>query len=106
MIGKDDGSYRFYLRYYRVEPQGQTPFDIHDYEHIIIVVKGRGAILTLTKGSPSMKRINEGDVVFIGSREPHQIVNIGDEPLEFLCFRGAEILYSEEVNNLINKMFR
>lgn len=101
LIDSSVGSKRFYLRYYRLEPGGQTPFDIHDYEHIVVITRGRGSLLTINNGSPSIKSIREGDVVFIASREPHQFINTGSSELEFLCFRGAEILYREDVKRII-----
>jgi len=36
LVDASVGSKRFYLRYYRVEPRGQTPLDVHDYEHIVV----------------------------------------------------------------------
>jgi len=101
LVDDSSGSKRFYLRYYRLEPGGQTPFDIHDYEHIVVITKGRGSLLTMNNGVPSMKGIKEGDVIFIASREPHQFINTGGSELEFLCFRGAEILYREDVKRII-----
>ena len=101
LVDSSKGSKRFYLRYYRLSPGGQTPFDIHDYEHIVVVTKGEGKILTLTSGTPTTKNIKKGDVIFIQSREPHQFINTGETELEFLCFRGAEILYREDINKII-----
>lgn len=101
LVDSSTGSKRFYLRYYRLEPGGQTPFDVHDYEHIVVITRGRGSLLTISSGSPSMKGIKEGDVIFIASREPHQFINTGSSELEFLCFRGAEILYREDIRMII-----
>ncbi len=101
LIDSSAGSKRFYLRYYRLDPGGQTPFDIHDYEHIVVITRGRGSLLTINNGSPSIKSIKEGDVIFIASREPHQFINTGSSELEFLCFRGAEILYRDDVKRII-----
>ncbi len=50
LVDDSSGSKRFYLRYYRLEPGGQTPFDIHDYEHIVVITKGRGSLLTMNIG--------------------------------------------------------
>jgi len=101
LVDASVGSKRFYLRYYRLEPGGQTPLDVHDYEHIVVITRGRGSVLTIVNGAPSMKSVKEGDVVFISSREPHQFINTGTSELEFLCFRGADILYREDVRRII-----
>ncbi len=95
------GSFRFFLRYYKIEAGGMTPYDIHNYEHIIIVTKGEGSILTIENGSPVLKKISKNDVIFIKANEPHQIINTGNEDLEFHCFRGNEILYEKELEEKI-----
>ncbi len=51
IVSDRDGSKMCRLRYYVIQPGGQTPYDIHDYEHIVIVVGGRG---TLCLGSTEM----------------------------------------------------
>ncbi|MEM3032203.1 MAG: cupin domain-containing protein [Nitrososphaerota archaeon] len=76
----------FRLRYYVVQPGGQTPFDIHDYEHVVIVVKGRGSIVSREDGAPRIYHVGEGDIIHIMSMDPHQFVNTGDSPFEFYCF--------------------
>lgn len=101
LVGPGEGSLRFYLRYYRLEPGGRTPLDVHDYEHIVVITKGRGSLVSVENGSPSIKSIKQGDVIFIGSREPHQFVNTGEADMEFLCFRGSEALYTEEARRLV-----
>ncbi len=103
LVDASKGSKRFYLRYYRLSPGGQTPFDIHDYEHIVVITKGEGRILTLKSGTPTMKTIKKGDVIFIESREPHQFINTSNSELEFLCFRGAEILYRDDIRKIIER---
>lgn len=101
LVDPSVGSLRFHLRYYRIEPGGRTPLDVHDYEHIVVITKGRGSLVTVENGSPSIKSVKQGDVIFIGSREPHQFVNTGEAEMEFLCFRGAEALYTEEARRLV-----
>jgi quercetin dioxygenase-like cupin family protein len=104
LVDASIGSKRFYLRYYRVEPGGQTPLDIHDYEHIVVITKGRGSVLTMVNGAPTIKSVRQGDVIFIASREPHQFINTGSSELEFLCFRGADVLYRDEVRKIIEEV--
>ncbi|MEM1945582.1 MAG: cupin domain-containing protein [Candidatus Caldarchaeum sp.] len=86
LVSDKDGSKLFRLRYYCIEPQGQTPFDIHDYEHVVIVVRGRGTVLSKDGETPRLYQVKQGDVIYIRSREPHQFINTGGEKLEFYCF--------------------
>jgi len=106
IVDDSHGSYRFYLRYYKVKPNGMTPYDIHNYEHIIIIIKGKGKILTIENNIPVIKDIKENDIIFIKANEPHQIINSYNEDLEFYCFRGTEILYKKEVSDLLNEYFK
>jgi Cupin domain. len=101
LVDSKNGSYRFYLRYYSLEPGGMTPYDIHNYEHILIITKGKGSILTFENNIPKMVDIKENDIVFIKANEPHQIINTSNDILEFFCFRGTEVLYSDEVEKII-----
>jgi len=105
VIDSKDESHRFYLRYYEIQPGGMTPYDIHNYEHIIIVTKGKGSLLTIIDNVPKMEKIREKDVIFIKANEPHQIINTSNETLEFLCFRGVDILYEKEINEIIKRYF-
>jgi mannose-6-phosphate isomerase-like protein (cupin superfamily) len=105
LVDSRNDSYRFYLRYYSIEPGGMTPYDVHNYEHILIITKGRGSILTVENNIPKMIDIKENDIVFIKAKEPHQIINTSNDILEFYCFRGTEILYSDEIENVIKKFF-
>jgi len=106
LIDERFGSLRFFLRYYRIEPSGMTPYDVHNYEHILIVTRGKGSILTIEEGRPVIKEIKENDVIFIKANEPHQIINTSNTTLEFFCFRGNEALYSEEIENKVLQLIR
>ncbi len=99
-------SFRFFLRYYKIEVGGMTPYDIHNYEHIIIVTKGEGSILTIENGAPILKKISKDDVIFIKANEPHQIINTGNGDLEYYCFRGNEILYGKDFEEKILQSIR
>ncbi|GBC68594.1 hypothetical protein HRbin01_00277 [archaeon HR01] len=91
----------FRLRYYSLEPGGQTPFDIHDYEHVVVVVKGRGSIISREDEAPRIYHVAEGDVIHIGPRDPHQFVNTGNTPFEFLCFSTSSELYVGKVQEAL-----
>jgi len=90
LIHKSAGAEKFFLRYYVVDKGGHTPLDTHAGEHEVFIVKGKARV----RGSDRVYEVGPKDAIFIGSNEVHQFVNIGDEPLEFLCVRGADELYT------------
>lgn len=96
LVSEAQGSKFFRLRFYSLQPGGQTPYDVHVYEHLVIVTSGEGSVLTRLKGVPMVRSIREGDVVYIGPGEPHQFINTGTRPLEFYCFGTSPSLYREE----------
>jgi quercetin dioxygenase-like cupin family protein len=90
LIHKAAGARKFFLRYYSVHIGGHTPLDKHLGEHEVFIMKGKGRLI----GSEREYEVSPGDAVFIGSQEVHQFINIGSEPLEFLCVRGSDDLYT------------
>jgi len=90
LIHKAVGAEKFFLRYYSVGKGGHTPLDRHPGEHEVFIMKGRGRVI----GRNEEWDIVPGDAIFIKSNEVHQFINTGSEPLEFLCVRGADELYS------------
>jgi len=89
LISKPAGAHNFFLTYYSVEKGGHTPLDNHVNEHEVFIMRGKGRIV----GAHEQHQLVPGDAIFIRSNEVHQLVNIGDEPLEFLCVKGADELY-------------
>lgn len=93
LVAEENGSRFFRLRFYTLQEGGQTPFDVHPYEHVVIITRGQGSVLTRSSGVPQAKRIGEGDIIYIGPNEPHQFINTGPGPLEFYCFGTSAELY-------------
>ena len=81
MVGREDGAPNFAMRHFKVDPGGHTPRHSHDYEHQVVILKGRGEAFDQGEHRP----ISEGDVLFVGADDEHQFLNTGEEPLEFLC---------------------
>jgi quercetin dioxygenase-like cupin family protein len=75
------GARRIQLRLFTAEPEGYTPLERHEHEHEVYVLRGR--ILVKSKDKEAV--VGPGDAIFIASMEPHQLLNIGEEPAEFLC---------------------
>ena len=81
LIGKDENSPNFHMRYFAVQPGGHTSLDQHAHEHGVYVLHGR-ARLRLENNE---YELNAGDVVYIPGNEVHQFFASGQEPFGFLC---------------------
>ena len=81
LITKDDGANNFAMRFFEVARGGHTPRHSHNWEHEVYVLEGKGEIRSEEGSFP----IEEGDVIFIASREKHQLNNDSSEVLKFLC---------------------
>ena len=89
IINRPAGAQNFYLTYYSVEKGGHTPLDDHVNEHEVFIMRGKGRVV----GADEQHELAPGDAIYIKSNEVHQLVNTGNEPLEFLCVKGADQLY-------------
>lgn len=71
----------FHLRYFRIESGGNSPRHSHNYEHEIFFLKGTGKVYI----DGEEFKVEENFFVFVPPNKEHQIINIGDNDLEFLC---------------------
>ncbi|MCC7291354.1 MAG: cupin domain-containing protein [Phycisphaerales bacterium] len=85
LVGPQDGARNFHMRHFEVAPGGFTPHHQHDFEHEILILKGRG----VAKSEQGDRTIAAGDVLFIAPNEMHQLLNASAEPLEFICLIPA-----------------
>ncbi len=81
LIGPEEDSPNFHMRYFSVQPGGHTSLDEHAHEHGVYILHGQ-ALLRL--GSDEYV-LNSGDVVYIPGNEVHQFFASSQEPLGFLC---------------------
>jgi len=81
LIGADESSPNFHVRYFAVQPGGYTSLDQHAHEHGVYILHGR-ARLRLENNE---YELNAGDVVYIPGNEVHQFFASGQEPFGFLC---------------------
>lgn len=77
----------FAVRLFTLAPGGHTAFHSHPFEHGVVVLKGRGEVMSAQGAKP----LESGRVVFVAPDELHQFRNVGDEPLEFLCVVPARV---------------
>lgn len=69
------------LRYFRLERGAASRLEKHEHEHYVIVGEGRGKAYV----AGAVSDIGERDVVYVGPLEPHQFVNVGEDPFGFFC---------------------
>jgi len=82
LIGPEDGSDQIVMRYFKVLPDGNTPFHAHDFEHVIKVERGRGLVVN---EAGEQIEIAEGQSLFIKPNEKHQFKNPFQKTFEFIC---------------------
>jgi quercetin dioxygenase-like cupin family protein len=85
LVGPEEGAKNFHMRHFEVEPGGYTPHHQHDYEHEVLILKGRGTL----KSEQGDRPFQPGDVVWIPANEMHQFRNPGPDPVEFICLIPA-----------------
>lgn len=85
LCGPEEGAGNFHMRHFEVAPGGFTPHHQHDYEHEILVLKGKG----IAQSEQGERPFAAGDVIFVPANEMHQFRNPGDQPLEFICLIPA-----------------
>ena len=86
LIGTDENSPHFHMRYFAVQPGGHTSLDQHAHDHGVYVLHGRAR---LRLGNDEHE-ISTGDVIYIPGDEIHQFFTLGDEPFGFLCVVPAK----------------
>ncbi len=89
LIDQRAGAESFFLRYYQVEKGGYTPLDQHVHEHEVFILQGKALVI----GDDKEFEAKPGESIYVKSNEKHQFLNIGEEPLAFLCVRGGERIY-------------
>ena len=81
LIGPNEGDPNYYVRYFRVEPGGQTSLDQHEHDHGVYILHGKAEVLL----GETVENVSANDVVYVPGNEVHQFKCMGEEPLGFLC---------------------
>jgi quercetin dioxygenase-like cupin family protein len=82
LIGPRDGSVEIIMRYFSLEPGGNTPYHSHGFPHVVKVEKGKGMVVD-ENGKEHALECNQ--VVYIQDDEVHGFKNTGDESFDFIC---------------------
>ena len=92
VIGPDQGAPFFTMRVFEVEPGHATPHHNHWWEHEIFCLSGQGEV----RGDEGNRQLGYGSTVLIPGGEMHEIRNVGDDVLRFICLIPQEWLQGIE----------
>ena len=87
LIGEKDGAPNFAKRMFEIAPGGHTPYHTHAFEHEVFVLAGEGKLVTEFGEKPMLP----WDAILVDPDVWHNFVNVGDEPLVFLCSVPLEV---------------
>ena len=85
LIGKGENAQNFAVRYYEVDVGGFSHAEQHPHDHGVIILRGKARAIL---GDEEFD-VEPYDVVYIEPDHFHQLINIGDEPMGFLCIIPA-----------------
>lgn len=81
LIGNEENSPNFHMRYFAVQPGGYTSLDQHAHDHGVYVLHGQARL----RLGEEEHEVSTGDVIYISGNEVHQFIAQGEEPFGFLC---------------------
>ncbi|MFU8827747.1 MAG: cupin domain-containing protein [Brevefilum sp.] len=90
LIGRDEGAPNFVIRYFHVPVGDNTFYDQHAHEHGIVILHGTARVQI----REDFYELGPLDAVFISGNDVHQLTNIGDTPLGFLCVITHQAAYT------------
>ena len=85
LIGPAEKANWFHMRHFEIAPGGRTPHHQHNYEHEIIVLKGKGVARSVQGDRP----FKVGDIIYVPANEEHQFQNPHEGPCEIVCLIPA-----------------
>lgn len=86
LIGNNGESCKFNLRYFEITQHGYSSKEQHQHTHVIIVARGRGAVLIEDKEY----QVKKNDVLYIKPMAVHQLSNSNEEAFGFYCIVDRE----------------
>lgn len=82
-LSKKDGAPKFSFRVFTIEPNGNTPFHKHPFEHLNYIIEGSGTLVTEEGKEHEVK---QGDFVLVLPNEQHQYKNKSSRgPFIMIC---------------------
>jgi len=86
LIGNRGEDAKFHLRYFEIEPGGNSSLEKHVHEHAVICARGRGRAVVEDRAYD----LGPMDVLYVSPDTPHQLTNPYAEPFGFFCIVDAE----------------
>ncbi|MBI5190594.1 MAG: cupin domain-containing protein [Nitrospirae bacterium] len=86
LIGNRGESSKFHLRYFEINPGGNSSLEKHGHEHTVICARGRGRAIV----DDRLHDMSMMDVLYVAPDTPHQLLNPYSEPFGFFCIVDAE----------------
>ncbi len=80
-IGIADGAPNFTMRVFTMAPGGNTPFHRHDYEHEVLIVKGRGELRLPDRAV----QVEPGTAILVPADQWHGFKADAEQGLEMVC---------------------
>lgn len=90
LVGPDDDAPNFVIRYFHVPVGDKTFYDQHPHEHGMVILHGKAKIQI----KDDFYELGPLDAVFVSGDDIHQLTNIGDTPLGFLCVITRQAEYA------------
>lgn len=82
-LGGNDGAPVYSYRVFSLEPDGNTPYHSHPYEHMNFIIDGQGA---LVNEAGEEQQLNSGDFALVYPNERHQYRNkSSDKVFRMIC---------------------
>jgi len=81
VAGPKEGAPNFIMRVFEIEPDSNTPFHQHDWEHEIFIIEGPAGV----KSNEGITPLKPGTAIFIPGNEMHSLVNLGKETVRLIC---------------------
>ena len=82
-LGGADGAPNFTFRVFTVVPGGNTPYHVHDSEHLNYVIQGEGV---LVDEAGNLHSVKVGDFALVKPNEKHQYRNVSEtEEFKMIC---------------------
>ncbi len=81
LIGREEGAENFVMRYFHVQPGGNTVLEHHAHDHGVLILHGRASV----RLGEAVFEVGPRDLVYVSPHDVHQFHALGAEPLGFLC---------------------
>jgi quercetin dioxygenase-like cupin family protein len=81
LIGENEGSKDFIIRYFELEPGKSSNLEHHEHVHGVVIACGKGKVQLNDK----FYDLGPMDSVFVSPNDTHQFTNTGDGIFGFIC---------------------